>query len=568
MYSLLDDEEFRTFFEKVTESMCTQWNFDEAVSEAIKPIAEKLSIARAEVEYFAPKSLVTPMGEQGSIGIIYSSENWNRDCVLRNEFTIFENGKSVCSFYAKEGYEWTEAERADIMLLSRTLFVTGGNSRLMGLIRKTAVTDSLTGLPNAAAFSSFGEKLVEQDEMVGCTVGTLNIKNIRYLTKKMGSKQSDEIVRKFAVAVSNYMADGEMLARYSGDNFVIIIKNERVDSFIEYLSNISVPLNTGNRIVPLDVAARAGFYEAVEGDEMSEILNAAFVALDVAKTDGASDFVKLDPYMMKRIMREKEISSIFPKALEEMSFLVFFQPKVNLETNMLCGGEALVRWMKDGEIIPPSQFVPVLEREGKISSVDFFVFETVCKSIRGWLDMGIEPVRISVNFSKLNLYNRNLTTEIISIMDKYGVESKYLEIELTEMSGYENYEALCVFIDNMRSLGIKTSIDDFGTGYSSFNLIKDLNADIIKLDRSFLANIDNKLEKRGKTDEIVIKNIVNMVNELDMEVIAEGVETISQAEFLKKINCLNVQGFLFDRPLPTDEFEKILRLKKVYDVAI
>lgn len=271
--------------------------------------------------------------------------------------------------------------------------------------------------------------------------------------------------------------------------------------------------------------------------------------------------------MVKQIMMEKEITTIFPKALRDMEFKVFYQPKVNLEDNRICGAEALVRWLKDGAIIPPNEFIPVLEREGKICSIDFYVLECVCKNIREWLDKGIEVVRISVNFSKLNLYNRHLTEEILSIMNKYGVENKYIEIELTEMSGYEDYEALCVFVDNMKKCGIKTSIDDFGTGYSSFNLIKDLNTDIIKLDRSFLINIDKGNRQHSRTDEIVIKNIVNMVNELDMEVIAEGVENVEQAEFLKKINCLKVQGFLFDKPLPIEEFEEVLCSKKVYSVT-
>ena len=164
------------------------------------------------------------------------------------------------------------------------------------------------------------------------------------------------------------------------------------------------------------------------------------------------------------------------------------------------------------------------------------------------------------HFSKNHLHNTHLAQEIIALMQKYQIDSKYIEVELTEMSGYENYATLVSFVQSMRKNGVSTSIDDFGTGYSSLNLLKDLDVDIIKLDKSFL----NNLENHSQSDVIVIKNIVNMVNELHMSVIAEGVETQSQAEFLRKIHCRMAQGFLFDRPLPHDDFEKRLSDRHTY----
>lgn len=567
MDSIFYDERLKDLFGKLTENVNSRTQYDITLKDNIGPVAEMMRISRAELEYYSPENEITPSGAMGNVGIFCIKDEWNKDCSVTVSYPIFETGRSVCTFYADKDYFWNDKEKADVKFFGQLLYVTGGNSWLLEMARNSAVIDAKTKLPNTTAFITYGEKLIANDKMVGKTICVLHIKNFRYINQKLGSRKADEILKKFGVVVKNFLVESEMLAILGGDNFAVIINNERVDSFTEYLSNISVPLNTGSNIISFDVAARAGFYEARKNDTLNDIMNAAFVALDVARAKETSDFVKMDPYMIKRIMQEKEISNVFPKALKEMEFCVFYQPKVNLEDNSVCGGEALVRWLKDGELIPPAQFIPVLEREGKVSSIDFYVFERVCQSLRRWIDMGIDPVRVSVNFSKLNLYNRNLTNEILSIMNRYGITSEYIEIELTEMSGYEDYEALCIFINNMKELGIKTSIDDFGTGYSSFNLIKDLNADIIKLDRSFLSNIDNKLEKQCRTDEIVIKNIVNMVNELDMEVIAEGVETIAQAEFLKKINCLKVQGFLFDKPMPEEEFEKILTTKKHYSVV-
>ena len=289
-------------------------------------------------------------------------------------------------------------------------------------------------------------------------------------------------------------------------------------------------------------------------------MDALAIALNMSKDLNPGNCAWFQKDMLNHTLHSKEVSLIFPKALENKEFVVYYQPKVTLSNNQLCGCEALVRWIRNGKLVPPMEFIPILEREGTVCELDFYVFEHVCQDIQRWLSKGIEPVRVSVNFSKNHLHNTHLAQEIIALMQKYQIDSKYIEVELTEMSGYENYATLVSFVQSMRKNGVSTSIDDFGTGYSSLNLLKDLDVDIIKLDKSFL----NNLENHSQSDVIVIKNIVNMVNELHMSVIAEGVETQSQAEFLRKIHCRMAQGFLFDRPLPHDDFEKRLSDRHTY----
>ena len=232
-----------------------------------------------------------------------------------------------------------------------------------------------------------------------------------------------------------------------------------------------------------------------------------------------------------------------------------------METNTLCGCEALVRWFQSGRIVPPMSFIPILEQEGSVCDLDFYVFEQVCKDLRGWIDAGLDPVRVSSNFSKVHLLSETLAQDILNIIKKYDVPPDLIEIELTEMSGHDDNLTMGNFINTMREAGVHTSIDDFGTGYSSVNLLKDLQVDMIKLDRSFL----NEMELRTKKEEIVIRNIVNMIRELGMEVIAEGVETRGQAEFLKGINCTLAQGYLYDRPIPKEEYDERLK-KRVYEI--
>ena len=231
---------------------------------------------------------------------------------------------------------------------------------------------------------------------------------------------------------------------------------------------------------------------------------------------------------------------------------------------MTASKNALVRWKKDGKVIPPMSFIPVLEKDGSICELDFYVFEKVCQDIRFWIDNDMKPVTISVNFSKNHLKNDNFARQIISIIERYNIDSKYIEIELTETACHDDYDKLKSFIDLMKQYEIKVSIDDFGTGISSFGLLKDLKVNVIKLDQSFVRALDqDNINKIGST-EIVIKNIINMVNELDMEIIAEGVETREEADFLKKVSCDMAQGYLFDRPLEKESYEVVLRGDRKY----
>ena len=270
--------------------------------------------------------------------------------------------------------------------------------------------------------------------------------------------------------------------------------------------------------------------------------------------------------MIERSLHDKEISDKFSSAIDNNEFVVYYQPKIDLRDGSLCGSEALVRWKKDNTIVPPTEFIPVLEREGTICVMDFYVLECVCSQIRSWLQQGIEPVRVSANFSKIHLHNKKLAEDIIAVLKKYDVDSKYIEVEITETCGYEDFDALYDFVKSMKNYGIHTSIDDFGTGYSSLNLLSDLDVDIIKLDKSFIQTSDypsvHKSDKKHKSTEIVIKTIINMAHELGMQIICEGVETDEQARFLKELNCDMVQGYLYARPLPVEEYENILLKNK------
>ena len=237
------------------------------------------------------------------------------------------------------------------------------------------------------------------------------------------------------------------------------------------------------------------------------------------------------------------------KALLEREFVVYYQPKINMETEKIIGAEALVRWIsKDKGFMNPGEFIPVFEKEGFIIELDFFVLEEAVKIIRDWLDNNKNPITISVNQSRVHLSNPYYIERLKNLINKYQIPTKFIELELTE-SLFMDIDVALETVKKIKELGFSVSVDDFGSGFSSLNMLKSMPIDVVKIDREFL----NESENSQKAQKIISK-IVEMAKELDMEVICEGVEKIEQAEFLKSIGCYYAQGFLYAKPMPETEF--------------
>lgn len=244
-------------------------------------------------------------------------------------------------------------------------------------------------------------------------------------------------------------------------------------------------------------------------------------------------------------------------AIQKKEFLVYFQPKISIKEMKIAGAEALVRWNCDGQILSPVKFIPFCERTGLIIDIDFYVLEETCQRMREWMDAGMDLVRISVNFSKCHFYESGVAERIYEVIAGHGIPAGYIEVEFTETAYLDKEELLESTVEKLKSFGIKSSIDDFGSGYSSLNLLQNMDFEAVKLDKSLLGKgVGNTKVKK------VISGIIHMAKELDMEVLAEGVETSDELKLLSELQCDMVQGFLFDKPLPAEEFER--RLRKRY----
>jgi EAL domain-containing protein (putative c-di-GMP-specific phosphodiesterase class I) len=258
--------------------------------------------------------------------------------------------------------------------------------------------------------------------------------------------------------------------------------------------------------------------------------------------------------------RMKKVQTDFRNALDKEEFQVYYHPKVDIETREITGAEALCRWLKQGKIVPPMEFIPILEINTDICDLDFYMLEHVCQHIRKWLDEGRNVVRVSVNFSRKHLMDVDLLDHIISVVDKYQVPHEYIEVELTETTTDVQFRDLKRVVSGLQEQGIWTAVDDFGMGYSSLNLICDIPWNVLKVDKSF---VPKDMSDAGSIMNLMFKHVISLAQDIGLECVIEGVETIDQLDVLRENHVNIAQGYFFDRPLPLEEFESRLD-RKIY----
>lgn len=430
-------------------------------------------------------------------------------------------------------------------------------------VEQAAETDSMTGLPNASGFRSFVNRLNVSGEISEYSAFYLNLVNFELVNKEYGKLEADRVIVRYAKLLLSYVDEDECAARLSGDNFILMVHRDKAERVLKLTDGVEISVFTDGIEEKIVLQAIAGCLDIEDSEIDSEsILGRCSVAFNTAKNEKRLPYMYSTQEMYSKAVRQKKILSIFAEALEKGEFRPYYQPKVNTETNTLTGAEALVRWLRDGRLMSPGEFIPVLETNDSVCVLDFYIFEQVCRDIRRWIDDGIEPVRISTNFSRRNLSDPNFSARIKKTLDYYDIPKKYIEVELTETVSEQENDRLSRFIKEMHSEDIAMAIDDFGTGYSSLSVLRDLPADVLKLDKSF---IDGHIDT--KRDSVVVSNVAKMAKELNMSVITEGVEKWDQVEFLKSVNINMVQGYLFDKPMPKEDFEERLKNKEYTEFA-
>lgn len=416
--------------------------------------------------------------------------------------------------------------------------------------------DRISGLLKFEDFLAEAQYLIRDAER-NFLIIAFDISDFHYLNNQFGYDTGDEVIGDMAEGISS-MGDFVVLScREYSDHFVCLCccdgyTPEMVEKKLKlYRKNVCETAE--KRIDGFPLNLNFGVYYINDRDEyIISAVDKANVARRTGKGNYSIPCVVYSEHLMDMKENSAKIIPVFDDSFRNQRILVFLQPKICSETRRVIGAEALSRLVdKDGKMISPAVFIPALEKTGKIVDLDFYVLSFVLKLIRNWLDKSIEPVPISFNLSRIHFYNENLVENIVELTERYSVPAKYVEIEVTESVFFEEEHLIINKVEKLRECGYKVSVDDFGAGYSSLNLIGVLPVDIIKLDRGFVK--DSLKTKRGND---IIKGLIKILNEIELDIVCEGVETAEEEKIISDYGCKEVQGFLYDKPIPVNEFEK------------
>ena len=415
-----------------------------------------------------------------------------------------------------------------------------------------ATYDELTGIYNKQAFYAKTKEMLLDNPDKNFDLLRINIERFKVLNDLFGESTGDKLLRYIGKFLKEINLPLCVSGRLYADNFVVCYEAGKGDSrrMINTLQMVADSFAINNRTI-----LSFGLYRIDDKTlPVSVMCDRANMALWKAKGNFKNPYCEYDEKMRQQVLKEQKIINAMEMAIQNKEFTLYLQPKYNIEKGTIIGAEALVRWIsQENGFISPGDFIPVFENNGFVYEVDKFIWEESCRYLRKWLDEGREVHPISVNVSRIDLYDPKLVKHLVDLREKYQLPSQYLELEITESAYTEDPEQIITITRQLREAGFVILMDDFGTGYSSLNMLKDIQIDVLKLDMGFLKSSDYSA-KGGN----ILTAILKMAESLKMQTIAEGVETKEQVEFLKSIGCKYVQGFYYSKPLPVGEFEKLI----------
>ncbi|MBQ7908321.1 MAG: EAL domain-containing protein [Elusimicrobiaceae bacterium] len=419
--------------------------------------------------------------------------------------------------------------------------------------------DPLTKTDNLNAFRLKFSKTAEDFKAKGVPVALalVNVNRFKAVNDIYGFEQGDQILKQVAEALQGGLEEGELFCRSGADVFLLLVAcpnrdelGRRLDALLDRAGRFC---RTEGECLPLSLTC--GVYLIDEDVPFYLMMDRANLAWASAKQHAGKTCAFYDEAYRREIVNEKRIESSMEQAMLNGEFQLYLQPKCDFKTGITRSAEALVRWEHPEKgLIPPDSFIPVFERNGFVLKLDLFILEESLRLLKRWLEEEKPVVSIGVNFSRLHLEDPSFIDTLTDMADQYAVPHSLLEIELTESVVFGNIERMKQVIDGLHEKGFSVAMDDFGSGYSSLNVLKNLYFDCIKLDKEFLARGEGNPRMRQ-----VISGAVKMIKGLGSSIVAEGVETREQADFLNRIGCDMAQGYLFSRPLPVAEFEKRLQ---------
>ncbi|SCG84265.1 putative signaling protein PA1727 [Proteiniborus sp. DW1] len=426
-------------------------------------------------------------------------------------------------------------------------------------IHSLAYYDSVTSLPNRLflieALNKTLNKAIEDNSRFAILYFDLD--RFKQINDTLGHDIGDIVLDLVGKRIAQTIRKSDILARIGGDEFIVLmpdINNEKETVVLaeRIIEGFSKPFAINTYDLYLTTSIGIAIYPEA-GDTSQAIMKSGDIAMYKAKDNGGNGY-----FIYTKELSEKEMDNLIlinqlRQAEQNNELRLFYQPIIEINTGNIVGTEALIRWEKPGEgLISPARFIPLAEETGLIVSIGEWVLRTACKQHIDWINKGYKPITVSVNISARQFQQHNFVETILKIINETKIDPSYLVLEITESTAIMNIEYTLEMLKKLKGLGVQTSIDDFGTGYSSLHKLKEMNVDELKIDKSFIQdlNLDTRNEKIAKT-------IIILANELKLKVIAEGVETKEQQEFLKENGCINAQGYYYSKPLPADELEKL-----------
>lgn len=421
-----------------------------------------------------------------------------------------------------------------------------------------ATHDVLTGLPNRSLFADRMEQALrcaERDKR-GVALAFVDLDQFKLINDTLGHEVGDKLLTEIAARLMECVRDADTVARLGGDEFVLICTHRHEEQEISrmmqrVLECISRPWLTPHGEFTIGCSIGISLFPR-DGHNVESLLKSADSAMYKAKELGRNNFQFYTPELNRRAAERFELENALRRALEREEFLLHYQPRVDLASGNIVGLEALIRWQKPGEaLIFPERFIPVAEETGLILAIGEWVLRTACAQAVAWQKRGLRPVVISINISPRQFQRECLITTIAAVLAETGLSPQWLEIELTESLIMQDAERFVSMLNALKALGVGIAVDDFGTGYSSLSYLKRFPVDQLKIDQSFVRDLTNDAD-----DATLVGAIISLGHALGLRVVAEGVETKEQLDFLRESRCDEVQGFYLAHPTRAGDYEK------------
>jgi diguanylate cyclase (GGDEF)-like protein len=452
--------------------------------------------------------------------------------------------------------------RLDRELLLRSMQYSIERKRYQVQLEHQANYDALTGLPNRNLLHDrLRQAVYAQRSPRAMAVVFIDLDHFKFVNDSLGHGTGDKLLRGMADRLREVLREGDTVARLGGDEFVVILNDQASEEVIframqRIMFEVSQPMMIDGKELYVTCSAGISLHPQ-DGADVDTLLKNADAAMYRAKDGGRNNFQFFTSEMNERINERLSLENALRRALERKEFLLHFQQKIDLRTGAIAGAEALVRWSHpELGLLRPERFIPLAEETGLIVQIGEWVMRETCHQTRAWLDQGLKPGLVSVNLSARQFRQDGLVRTVSRILEETGIDSRHLEIELTESMVMHNVNTAIATLHGLKSLGIALSVDDFGTGYSSLAYLKDLPIDTLKIDRSFVRDIGYG---EGADEGVIAQAIISLGHALHLKVIAEGVETERQLGFLRRHGCDEVQGFFYGEPVAPESYARLLQ---------